>query len=90
MESAIIQWYTYVGPQIQGLGMKSKNVLLLMICISFYANDLPAQSHRDKKVRADREQLADDQRWYYDDLETGFGVARRDNKPLMIVLRCIP
>jgi len=49
-----------------------------------------AQQTRDDKVRSDRETLKDDDSWNYDDLEQGFEVARRDRKPVMAVLRCIP
>ena len=49
-----------------------------------------AQQTRDEKVRQDREQLKDDTAWYYDDLEKGLEAAAAANKPLMVVLRCIP
>ena len=45
---------------------------------------------RDEKVRKDRAALKDDKSWYYDDLESAIKVAKNENKPLMVVLRCIP
>lgn len=45
---------------------------------------------RETKVRNDRNQLAEDESWLYNDLETGFAEARRSGRPLLIVLRCIP
>ena len=45
---------------------------------------------RDEQVRNDRQQLKDDDAWYYDDLESGLAAAAAANKPLMVVLRCIP
>ncbi len=48
-----------------------------------------AQS-RDEKVRSDRETILDDETWHYDDLESAFADAKREGKPVMAVLRCIP
>ena len=45
---------------------------------------------RDEKVRSDREALKDDKTWHYDDLDKGIAAAKREGKPLMVVLRCIP
>lgn len=45
---------------------------------------------RDEQVRNDRQQLKDDSAWYYDDLQSGLQAAAAVNKPLMVVLRCIP
>jgi len=45
---------------------------------------------RDEQVLSDRESLKDDDNWYYDDLQSGLKTARAQNKPLMVVLRCIP
>ena len=45
---------------------------------------------RDQKVRSDRDQLIKDLSWYYDDLDKGITAAEKMNKPLMVVLRCIP
>lgn len=45
---------------------------------------------RDQKVLNDRDQLLNDDTWYYDDLESALEAAAESNKPLMVVLRCIP
>ena len=45
---------------------------------------------RDEKVRSDRDALKDDETWHYDDLDAGIAAAKRESKPLMVVLRCIP
>ena len=45
---------------------------------------------RDEQVRTDRENLVKDLTWYYDDLDKGLAAAKRKNKPVMVVLRCIP
>ena len=42
---------------------------------------------RDEKVRTDRDKLADDNRWIYNDLPAGFAEARQTDKPLLIVFR---
>jgi hypothetical protein len=45
---------------------------------------------RDEKVRSDRDALLNDDSWHYDDLDSAFTAAKRESKPLMAVLRCIP
>lgn len=45
---------------------------------------------RDEKVLRDRESVTSDGTWYYDDIEKGFEAAAESNKPLMVVIRCIP
>ena len=63
--------------------------LITMVVLQLQQAMLSGQT-RDEKVRNDRDELKDDDSWYYDDLETAIGVARQENKPLMVVLRCIP
>ena len=45
---------------------------------------------RDELVRQDRDNLAEDASWIYDDLDAALADADRSGKPLMVVLRCIP
>lgn len=49
-----------------------------------------AAQDRDTKVRNDRANFAETDTWTYNDFETAKAEARRDNKPLLVVLRCIP
>ena len=49
-----------------------------------------AAQDRDTKVRNDRKAVADDESWVYNDLARGVKLARDENKPLLVVLRCIP
>ena len=46
-----------------------------------------AQNKRDIAVRQDKQQLAEDGSWFYDDLEQGFAAAAKTKRPLMIVFR---
>jgi hypothetical protein len=48
-----------------------------------------AQS-REEKVRADRAKVEAEGFWIYNDLARGFAEAKKSNKPLLVVLRCIP
>lgn len=50
---------------------------------------LQAQT-RDQQVLQDRDQLKDNALWNYDDLDAAREKAQLENKPLMVVLRCIP
>lgn len=45
---------------------------------------------RDTKVRNDKKLLEASEHWIYNDLPKGLREARRLNKPLLIVFRCIP
>ena len=45
---------------------------------------------RDQMVLNDRERMANNSNWIYDDLEEAKSFARTQGKPLMVVLRCIP
>lgn len=45
---------------------------------------------RDEMVLDDRDALADNAHWIYNDLDRGFAEAERSGRPLMVVHRCIP
>ena len=45
---------------------------------------------RDEKVRGDREKVTKDGFWIYNDLPAAFNQAKAQNKPIIVVLRCIP
>src|SRR5687767_15445976 len=49
-----------------------------------------AAEDRATKVRNDKEQYANDDRWVYNDLAKGIDEARKTNKPILVVFRCIP
>lgn len=60
--------------------------LLLLTSIPAHA----APPDRDTKVRNDRTEKQADGYWVYNDLPAGLAAARQQNKPLLVVLRCIP
>ena len=45
---------------------------------------------RDEMVIDDRDALADNAHWIYNDLDKGFAEAEQSGRPLMVVHRCIP
>jgi hypothetical protein len=45
---------------------------------------------REGAVRKDRESLATDTRWVYNDFQSGLRAAKSSGKPLLVVLRCVP
>lgn len=51
-----------------------------------------AESVKDREgaVRNDKATLENDPRWNYNDIDTGFQLARTAHKPLLVVLRCVP
>ena len=55
---------------------------VLVICLT-----AQAQNERDLAVRKDKQELADDESWFYDDLDAAMDAAREAKRPLMIVFR---
>lgn len=49
-----------------------------------------APQDRDTKVRNDKQEVVDAGFWIYDDLDRGIALAKRTQKPLLVVIRCIP
>jgi len=45
---------------------------------------------RETKVRQDKQNLAENDIWIYNDLDRGLAEAKRTGKPLFVVIRCIP
>ncbi|MGB7346246.1 MAG: Trx7/PDZ domain-containing (seleno)protein [Pirellulaceae bacterium] len=45
---------------------------------------------REEKVRGDREKVTAEGFWIYNDLPAAFAQAKTENKPMIVVLRCIP
>lgn len=48
------------------------------------------QTPRDKMVIGDRDELLGNDFWIYDDLDKAIEIAKREKKPLLVTLRCIP
>ena len=56
--------------------------LMLLLAVTAHA-----QNKRDTAVREDKQQLAEDASWFYDDLETALDAAAKTKQPLMVVFR---
>lgn len=54
------------------------------------ATGLTAGADRETQVREDRKQFEGNDRWIYNDLPKAFEEARRLDRPLLVVFRCIP
>ncbi len=65
-------------------------VVILVLFASIQATDLAQAQSREEKVRNDRVQFEKNGLWYYNDLEKGFEAAKKNNQPVLVVLRCIP
>lgn len=63
--------------------------LALALLFTVFASTALAQD-RDTKVRNDRQAIAGDDSWIYNDLARGVKLARDEKKPLLVVIRCIP
>src|SRR5215212_4383680 len=62
---------------------------LLAAALSF---SLWAETVKDREgtVREDKAAMEKDARWIYNDYQKGFEKAKWENKPLLVVLRCVP
>ncbi|MBM3967212.1 MAG: thioredoxin family protein [Planctomycetes bacterium] len=64
--------------------------LSLALLVSMTAALADEKNRREQAVRNDQNVLSDDARWLYNDLDSGFDAAKKPNKPLLFVLRCVP
>jgi len=64
--------------------------LALIACLLPFMLRAEAVKDREGAVRGDRAVMEKDARWIYNDVQKGFGEARRTGKPLMVVIRCVP
>lgn len=68
-----------------------RSLLLVWSCV--FALALPCmaqQTPRDEKVRNDKKTVSADERWIYNDPDKAAGQAKSENKPILLVFRCIP
>jgi hypothetical protein len=66
--------------------------LLVLVVIGHlcFAGALLRAQDRETKVRQDREQFKNNERWIYNRLDKGLEEAKKSGKPLLVVFRCIP
>lgn len=65
-------------------------VSLLLVAFTLAAADPPPQNPREKKVRDDKVKVEKDGFWIYNDLPKALAEAKKEGKPLVVVLRCLP
>lgn len=65
-------------------------VLVCAIVVSLSSVLADAVKDREGAVRADKAAMENDARWIYNDWEKAFAKAKWENKPLLVVLRCVP
>ena len=68
----------------------SRLLVLSMSLLVFCSTDASAQNVREKKVREDKQKVEADGYWFYNDLPRAFAEAKKTNKPMVVILRCIP
>jgi hypothetical protein len=64
-----------------------RRTIFLSTLALLLASAVQAQNKRDLAVREDKQKLADDESWFYDDLDTARLAAAEAKRPLMIVFR---
>ena len=74
-------------PPVTGENVMPCRTVLLSGLTLLLAMTAHAQNERDTAVRVDKQQLAEDTSWFYDDLETALEAAAKSKRPLMIVFR---
>ncbi len=63
---------------------------VLWICLTSLVEGQNVANKREQKVREDRKKVEAGGRWIYNDLEKAFRLAKQNDKPILVVLRCIP
>jgi len=71
--------------------MQTPRLALLLSCALLSTSVLAdAVKDREGAVRGDRASMENDKRWIYNDWQRGFEQAKWGQKPLLVVLRCVP
>jgi len=65
---------------------------ILLFALAVFVSCLRADTVKDREgaVRGDKAAMEKDARWIYNDWERGFELGKKLNKPVLIVLRCVP
>lgn len=61
--------------------------LLLLLASSAHAETV---KDREGAVRAEKARMENDARWNWNDIDSGFRLAKTTGRPLLVVLRCVP
>ena len=69
------------------MAMKCLAISLVTFLLLALSHPTAWAQTRDEKVRTDRDEIADNGRWIYNDLRQGFAAAQQTGKPLLIVFR---
>lgn len=69
-----------------------KKLVSLLGCVLLSMSPLNAETVKDREgaVRADKEKMEGHARWLFNDIDSAFAEAQRTNKPVLVVLRCVP
>lgn len=67
-----------------------RHLLVSLILIGVLVPVAAAQNQREQAVRGDRQSLAEDPNWVYDDLDEAILAAGQSQRPLMVLIRCLP
>jgi serine protease Do len=68
----------------------TRTIFLSIFVLAMATGLAAAQKTREEKVRNDRDKVVKEGFWLYNDLAAGFSLAKKNSKPLLVVLRCIP
>ena len=71
-----------IGDQL----LKLRTIYLLAVPL-LCATNVHGQNQRDTAVRDDKQKLAEDDSWFYDDLDSARLEAEKTKRPLMVVFR---
>ncbi len=62
----------------------------IVVALALSAPGLAQPTPREKKVRDDKVKVEADGFWIYNNLPKAFEEAKKDNKPIVVVMRCLP
>lgn len=70
--------------------LRGFSAIVSMFIVSLSIVSVVNAQTREEKVRDDREKIEADGFWIYNDLPKAFRQAKEEDKPIIVVLRCIP
>lgn len=66
------------------------NTHLPLLLVILLAATAVGQNQRETTVRADKKNIEADESWIYNELEFGRAQAKADDRPLLVLIRCLP
>ena len=70
--------------------MKLKSLVPALLLTFATLTHAETVKDREGAVRGEKAKMENDTRWNWNDIDSGFRLAKTTGKPLLVVLRCVP